>query len=56
MDSRTKYMEFVKAMVEKSEKKEESKPNTLNDVDINKIEELTNKLREQIPDKLKKRN
>jgi len=55
MDNRLKYMEFVKAMVEKSQKKEEAQPNSLNEVDVKKIEELTEKLREEIPDKLKKR-
>jgi len=48
-------MEFVKAMLEKSEKKEEAQPNSLNDVDVKQIEEITQKLREEIPDKLKKR-
>lgn len=55
MDNRVRYMEFVKAMLEKSEKKEEAQPNSLNDVDVKQIEEITQKLREEIPDKLKKR-
>ncbi|MBU0930122.1 MAG: hypothetical protein KJ623_03545 [Nanoarchaeota archaeon] len=55
-DVRTKYMEFVRAMVEKSQKKEESKPNDVNSVDVKEIEKLTEKLREEIPDKLKKKN
>jgi hypothetical protein len=55
MDARTKHMDFVNQMVKKSEEKEESRPNSLNHLDVNDIEELTKKLREEIPEKLRKK-
>jgi len=55
MDNRTRYMEFVKAMLEKSEKKEEAQPNSLNSLDVKQIEELAQKIKEELPDKLRKR-
>lgn len=55
MDSRTKHMDFVNQMVKKSQEREESKPNSLNNLNVNDIEQLTNKLREEIPNKVKKK-
>ena len=48
-------MDFVNSMVKKSQEKEEAKPNSLDTLNVSQIEELTKKLREEIPDKLKKR-
>ena len=54
-DLRNKHMDFVNSMVKKSQEKEEAKPNSLDTLNVGQIEELTKKLREEIPDKLKKR-
>ncbi|MBS3154877.1 hypothetical protein J4404_00055 [Candidatus Woesearchaeota archaeon] len=54
-DLRNKHMDFVNSMVKKSKEKEEAKPNSLDTLNVSQIEELTKKLREEIPDKLKKR-
>lgn len=48
-------MDFVNSMVKKSQEKEEAKPNSLDTLSVSQIEEITKKLREEIPDKLKKR-
>ncbi len=37
---REKYKEFVKAMLEKASKKEDPKPNSLNNIDIKKVEKF----------------
>lgn len=55
MDARTRYLEFVNAMLEKAKQKEEAQPNSSDNVDMKQIEEITEKIKEELPAKLRKR-